>query len=225
MANPTTTVAQLTTLMLSWLDDPNAGYFDAATTLVWLNMAQREVQKQLIMAGENYYLADPVETLTVYGQAGYKLPTDFLKEHRIEIIMNGTGANETRQALSVITLNEQDMTPITLGDPMNYYIQKDFFVVSPTPQTANLTMRLYYSYRIADLVNTSSVPDIPEEFQEYIALLAAYNGFIKDDRAPENLMGKIGDYKERLKQMAEDRTQDSSRRIVVTEDWQSGGYF
>jgi hypothetical protein len=57
------TVAQhTTTLMLSWLDDPNAGYFSASDTLAWLNQAQREVQKQLILAGENWYVK-PVETL------------------------------------------------------------------------------------------------------------------------------------------------------------------
>jgi hypothetical protein len=225
LATATTTVAQHTTLMLSWLDDANAGYFDAATTLIWLNQAQREVQKQLILAGENWYVK-PVETLTVSGQADYLLPSDFLKEHRLEYIPTGYGTtSEVRSPLTCITLNQQDFIPVCLGDPANYYIKKDRFTVSPIPQTSNLYFRLYYSYKITDLTLTTDIPDIPEEFQEYVTLLAAYNGFIKDDRTPENLVLKITDYKERLKQMADDRTQDSSRRVVMTDSCDTWGYF
>lgn len=224
MALPTTTVGQLQTLMLSWLDDPNAGYFTAANTIQWINLAQREVQKQLIMAGENYYVQTST-TLTVVGQAQYVLPSDFLKEHRIEIIEEGTGSNEVRQALVEITINQQDFIPIALGQPENYYLQKNSIFISPTPSIPNQVMRLYYSYRAADIALTTDICDIPEEFQEYIALLAAYNGFIKDDRAPENLNGKIMEYKERLKQMAEDRMQDAGRGIVITDEYASTGWF
>ncbi len=224
MALPTTTVANLTTLILSWLDDASAGYFTPANTLQWINLAQREVQKQLVLAGENYYV-QTATTLTVAGQAQYVLPADFLKEHRVEIVESGTGASETRQALCAITINQQDFIPIALGQPTNYYIQKNSFFISPTPSISNQVMRLYYSYRAADVTLTTDICDIPEEFQEYIALLAAYNGFIKDDRAAENLNNKILEYKERLKQMAEDRLQDSSRGIVITDDVSAVGWF
>ena len=217
MANSATTVAQITTLILSWLDDEAAGYFSPADTLVWINFAIREVQKQLIMAGENYYVK-PIETLLVVGQADYVLPSDFLKEHRLEVIMSGLNTtSEIRQPLGVITLNESDLTSHESGCPLNYYLKKDRFTVLPTPDTA-YPMRMHYSYKIPDVTLTTDIPDVPEEFMEYIALLAAYNGFIKDDRAPENLNMKIMEYKERLKQMAEDRTQDSSRHIVMLDD-------
>lgn len=223
MANSSSTVANLTTLMLSWFDDESAGYFNPADTLQWLNFAQREVQKQLIMAGENYYVL-PVETLLVVNQADYVLPSDFLKEHRIEIVVSGTGINEVKQPLVMITLNEADLVSSNSGTPMNYYIKKDRFTVLPTPSTAYV-MRMYYSYKIPELTLTSNIPDIPEEFMEYVALLAAYNGFIKDDRAPENLTMKITEYKDRLKQYADDRTQDSSRHVVMTSTYDANGWF
>lgn len=223
MAVPSTTVAQLQTLMLSWLDDASAGYFDSATTITWINLAQREVQKQLVMAGENYYVQTATTTL-VPSQAEYVLPADFLKEHRVEIIISGTGSNENRQALVPITINEQDQVSIALGQSTNYYIQKNSIILSPTPDTA-LTMRLYYSYKISDIALTTDVCDIPEEFQEYVACLAAYNGFIKDDREAANLLTKIADYKERLKQMAEDRVQDISRQVVIVDDTLANGWF
>jgi hypothetical protein len=224
VANPSTSVAQLTTLILSWLDDESAGYFTASNTITWINFAQREVQKQLVMAGENYYVK-PIETLTVVGQADYVLPSDFLKEHRLEIVISGTGSNEIRQPLSAITINEQDLVSIAPGQPTNYYLKKDRITISPTPSVANQVMRMWYSYKILDVALTTDIPDIPEEYMEYVALLAAYNGFIKDDRPPENLVLKANEYKERLKQMAEDRLQDSSRHVVMTEDYGYGGWF
>lgn len=223
MANSQTTVAQLTTLMISWLDDSLQTYFTPQNTLTWINFAIREVQKQLIMAGQNYYVK-PVETVLVVGQQDYILPSDFLKENRLEIVLTGTGYNEERQALSMITLNEQDWANNGLGTPYQYYIKKDRFTVLPTPDTA-LVMRMYYSPKIADVTSTSDIPDIPEEYMEYVALLAAFNGFIKDDRMPDNLTAKIAEYQKHFASMKNERTQDAVRHVVMTQDYDCNGWF
>src|SRR4051812_22648575 len=136
------TRAEISTLMMSWLDDTQQAYFTPAQVNVWINLAQREVQKLLLLAGENYY-EKPVETLTVMNQADYVLPVDFIVEHRLEIVLSGTGVNENRLKLEAITTNEQDMISIAAGTPTNYYIKKDRVTLSPTPQQA-WTLRLYY---------------------------------------------------------------------------------
>lgn len=223
MANPTTTVAQHTALMLTWFDDKDAGYFTADNTLIWLNYAQREVQKQLILAGENYYVK-PVETILVVGQADYVLPSDFLKEHKLEIILSGTGQSEVRQPLAELTLGESDFQSHDAGTPVNFYVKKDRITLEPTPDTA-LVMRMHYSYKIPELALTTDIPDIPEEFAEYVTLLAAFNGFIKDDMAPENLTLKIQEYKDMLKRMADDRMQGASKHVVMLEDYFTMGWI
>lgn len=225
MAVSTTTVGQLQTLMLSWLDDPLNGYYTPDQTLVWLNFAQREVQKQLVMAGFNWYVKS-VETFTITGQNDYVFPNDFLTEHRIEIVTSNYGTvNEVRVPLTAVTLNQQDNSGIQgSGQPLQYYIKKDRITMQPAPQIQNQVIRLYYSYKVQDLTLTTDVPDIPEEFMEYVALVATYNGFIKDDMAPDNLNGKILEYKERLKQLAEERTQDASKQIVETEEFGWGSW-
>lgn len=223
MANSATTVAGLTSLMISWLDDDQQTYFTPANTLMWINYAIREVQKQLVMAGQNYYVK-PVESILVVGQQDYILPSDFLKENRIEIVLSGTGYNEVRQPLNCITLNEQDWSSNNLGTPCQYYIKKDRFTVMPTPDTA-LVIRMYYSPKIADVTLTTDIPDIPEEYMEYVALLAAFNGFIKDDRVPDNLSMKIKEYQEGFKSMKNERTQDGSRHIVMSQDYDCNGWF
>lgn len=217
------TRSEIRTLILSWLDDPNGGYFTSSVVNTWINLAQRQVQQLLLQAGENWY-QKPVDTLCVVGQADYVLPSDFMVEHRLEIVVSGTGVNENRQPLLPMSTNSQDQVPLANGIPTNYYIKKDRVTISPVPQQA-YTMRLYYSPRVADLTSDSDTPDIPEQFMEFVAILAAYDGFIKDDRAPENLVAKKLTYETLLKQMSEDRTQDMSRQVVQTSVFDAGGWF
>lgn len=212
---------EIRTLILSWLDDTQAGYFTPAQVNVWINLAQRQVQMMLLQAGNNWYMK-PVQTIMVTGQYDYVLPADFMVEHRLEVILSGTGPSEVRQPLGMITTNQQDMVSIANGTPQAYYIKKDRVTVSPPPQQG-YTMRLYYSPRVVDLTGDSDTPDVPEQYMEYLAILAAYDGFIKDDRSPEILLAKKTKYEELFKQMAVDRVQDSSRQIVQTQDYDSGG--
>jgi hypothetical protein len=217
------TMAELSTLVVSWLDDPSQGYFTTKNVNTWLNLAQRQVQMKLLQAGQNWYMK-PVTTTTVSGQSDYVLPSDFIIEHRLEAVLSGTGTNESRQALLPVTTNEQDLITISLGNPTNYSIKKDRVVLYPTPQSV-LTLRLYYSPRVADMSLDTDSPDVPEQFMEYVALLAAYDGFIKDDRTPENLVQKMVKYEELLKEMANNRTQDSPRRVVMVNDYDYSGSF
>lgn len=217
------TYAALSTLVLSWLDDEQQGYFNPTDVNTWLNLAQREVQKRLLQAGNNWYMK-PVETYTVIGQTDYIWPVDFLVEHRLEIVTAGSGVNETRKPLGAITTNQSDGFNLANGQPAAYYIKKDRFTILPAPQQAYL-MRLYYSPKVVDMVLTTDSPDVPEQYMEFVALLAAYDGFIKDDRAPTNILTKIQWYEELLKQSAVDRTQDAPRQVVQTMDYNNGNLF
>lgn len=216
------TVGEIKTLIVSWLDDPNQTYFTPAQLLVWINLAHRQVQMLLLQAGENYYMK-PVETYTVASQSDYVLPSDFMVDHRLEYVISGTGVNENRVPLTEITTNQQDMIAITSGQPTNYYIKKDRVTLSPTPDNIYL-LRLYYSPMVANLTSDSDVPDIPEQYMEYVAILGAYNGFIKDDRVPNNILAKMAQFEKLLKEMSEDRVQDHSRRIVELNSYEFGSF-
>jgi hypothetical protein len=214
-------LGQIRALVLSWLDDVNGTYFTSDQVNVWINNAQKQAQMQLLQAGENYYMR-PVETLTVSSQADYVLPSDFMVEHRLEVVLSGTGTNENRQALIPITTNQQDLITIRTGQPTNYYIKKDRVTLSPCPDN-QYTLRLYYSPMVVDMSSDSDVPDVPAQYHEYVAVLAAYNGFVKDDRVPNNLSAKMMQFETLLKQMAVDRTQDRSRQVVQVAEYDSWG--
>lgn len=206
------TRTQIKAIIREWVDDRGGMYFDDTALNYFIQLAEYEVQKQLIAAGEMYYEKCQQTTLVV-NQWDYILPNDFLKLHRLELVTSGSGVNEERRLLKRVTMNEQDKIGPKAGTPLVYVIKKTRMTLYPTPDAAK-TLRLYYSFRITPMANDSDTPDIPEEFQEYIALLAAYDCFIKDDRNPSNLEKKIKVYTDRMKSLAEDRDESESRQVI-----------
>lgn len=215
-------LSELKAAVATQLDDPNFGYFTESIITRYLNNAQREVQKYLMAAGQNWYNRCQ-QTPTVENACAYYLPSDFLKMQRVELVMSGTSPNEDIKALDWITLNQQDMIPQGPGVPCAFNIQKDTIKLWPVADSADYTLRITYSYRISDMVNNTDVPDVPEEFHEMIEILATRTGYLRDDRPVAELDAKIDEYKRAMKVDAADRTQTRARRIVTTKDY-DGGY-
>jgi len=216
-------LGQLTTLILNYLDDPNAGYFNAQFTTTVLNDAALKLQKMLLDAGQNYYFKC-VQTQTVYGQNQYALPDDFRKEFRIEVVLSGAVPNEVKSQLPYITVNTQDFVQASVGAPQAYTIIKNKIQLFPYPDQA-YTLRLFYAYQIPEMVNSYSVPDCPEYYHKYIAALAAKDGFVKDDRDDSKIIEMIKDLEEMIRQDAAERNQDESRDITMTDVPAVGMYY
>ena len=217
------TLAQIRTLALGYLDDSQSGYFDNAFMLSAINKAQREVQKLLIQQGDNWYLKAQ-QTPLIVNQQEYIMPADFRKSHRLEVITAGVAPNETKVQLAPISLNQQDMVPYGVGTPAVWAIKKDRIMIFPAPSVA-YTMRLWYSYRIADLVNDSDIPDVAYEYHEFIAILAAIDGFVKDDRPFTNLKLMADSYEKLMRQDSDERQQDAPRHVIETESDNMGSLF
>lgn len=218
------TLLQMRQLVWQWTDDPNGGYFDSTFVDGALNRGCRETQKKLIMAGDLYYVKmPPVETQTVANQASYVLPDDFLVLNRLVYVISGSGTNEEINSLGFITLNQQDLIGTsTTGTPVAFNIQKNRLTLYPIPNQVR-TLRMWYSYLIADMVADSDTPDVPEDYQEYACILAAMECFIKDDRPATNILTKKSYYEELFKQMAQQRQAQGPRMVVTTEN--EGNYM
>lgn len=210
------TLLELQTLCSYWLDDLAFGYFTQAQLLVWLNNAQREAQKQLLQAGENFYVTVS-QTSAVLNQNDYILPSDFLRNHRLEIVVSGTAPNEELIQLQQLTINQQNAIPNGTGLPYAYYIKKNRFTILPAPDQTYI-MRLYYSPRVIDMAISSDTPDVPPQYHEYIAVLATIEGFIKDGRDMNPMLEKKRFYLDLMKQDSENRNVDYPRQVVVTDD-------
>jgi hypothetical protein len=215
----TMTLTQMITYCSDLLDDPNNTYFTTTNLTLRLNLALRELQKRLISANEQWYMTC-VTAPTVISQSAYALPSDFMQVIRLDYITQGSGTTATTQKLLPITPNQVDMITDVSGDPQFYVLQKDQFVLYPTP-TSVKTLHLYYSYYVADMVSGSDTPDAPAQFHEYIAILAARDCYIKDGRPITPIEQKLQEYEKLLKEVAVQREASVARMVTKTNylDW------
>lgn len=212
-----TTFLDLRTLTLSWLDDPQGAYFTAAQVNVWLNNAQRELQKKLIAKGENYYVQRLQGTM-IANTDSYTLPTDFKKNHKLEIVLSGTAPTEVKQTLLPVTYMQLDQVAMDVGAPRAVCFKRNAMIVRPVPDQA-YTMYLHQSYQVVDMVNDADIPDVPHDYAEYIAVLATLDGFMKDQRqASEFVMLKQKAYEDTLTKDAQQRDVSAPRSIISLED-------
>lgn len=217
------TFLDLQNLTAYWLDDLSFGYFTPVQVQLWLNNAQKEVQKMLLQSRSNFYVTR-VQTTMVVNQQDYVLPMDFMTVHRAEVVLNGTPPNEDTSPLAPMTINQQDLVPNRTGTPQFYFLKKNRMTLFPAPDVA-LTLRLYYSYAVSDMVLPTDSPDIPAPYHELIAVLAAIDGLMKDGRDANPMLSKRGYYEKLLKEETQDRNEDAPRGIVQTGNDQSFGYF
>lgn len=218
-------LGQLRTLTLSWLDDLNGTYFTPAQVNVWLNNAQRELQKRLIDKGENYYVERLTGTMVV-GTDTYTLPTDFKKSHKLEVVVPGTsGVTEQRRILAPVTYVQIDAVGQTSGFPVAVCFKRNSMILRPIPDQA-YTMYLHQSYQVADMVSDSDVPDCPADYAEYLAIRAVLDGLMKDQRQPNDfIMAKKEEYEKMLTIDSQRRDVSAPRMVVSTEDQSFGALY
>lgn len=214
---------ELRKLVWYWLDDLEGGYFTATQVNTWLNNALIECQKQLLDCGEYWYLTC-AKTNLVQNEGCYALPSNFLKANRLEVRIQGSSApNEVWTSILGSTLNEGAKFNFGTGQPCRVTIGKDCLIFRPLPDQAYL-IRLYYSYKVAPMVSDLSVPDVPTQYHEYIALLAARDGYSKDNTEPSSqFREKFNDYREMMKKDQMQRNRAQPRRVRKVQD-DTGGF-
>lgn len=203
-----------------WLDDLQGTYFTDAQVDQWLNNAQYEVQKQLLTAGQYWYMTCATTTL-VANQDCYPVPNDFLKVHRMELLTQGViSSPPTAQnwvMLQDLTLQEAAFLNFGTSQPSAFTIGKTCFYLRAIPDQPYV-IRLFYAYRVTPMVSDLNVPDVPEQYHEYIAVLATMDGFIKDQRDPSPLLTKKAYYEDMMKKDSIQRDRSSPRRVRRTQD-------
>lgn len=214
----------LRNLVLYWLDDLEGGYFTPTQVNAWLNNAQLEVQKQLIQAGQYWYLKC-ASTQTIQNIDCYSLPADFLKCNRLELRVQGSASpNNVWATLEDMSLNEASNLNFGVAQPTAYTIGKDCLILRAIPDTT-YPMKLHYQYRVTPMTSDLNVPDVPEQYQEYIAVLAAWDGKLKDESDPSILRAKREYYVDMMKKDTIQRNRAQPRRVIRTMVDDGGGWF
>ena len=206
--------------MASWVDDVNFGYFTVPQVSVFLNNAQRECQKLLLQAGQNYY-THTVQTNLVSSQQAYVLPDDFFDLHRLSVVTSGTGPSATRSAVTFITTNQQDLVTNQSGVPAFYNILRNRLMLYPIPNVT-YPLEMIYSPSVTNMVLDTDEPNAPDVYHEFIAVLATIDCFLKDGRDMTAFLAKRAYYENMMKQASTERLVDGPRQIVETGQWNSG---
>lgn len=206
------TFLEMQTLVSTWLDDVDQTYFTATQIKLWLNNAQKEAQKLVEQAFEGHFIKC-VETTTVIAQREYELPSDFKRLHRLELVISGsTFITQSVQPLVKITPNQQDAIARS-GIPTVYYFKGTQLILLPVPDSAK-TLRMEYTYRLADLSLDADVSEVPKEYHELMPILATIDGLIRDGRDIAPMMAKKAEIEVAIKRDAEERNVDAPRAIV-----------
>ena len=202
------TFLELKNLAAFLLDDPNFEYYSSASLGVVINNAYKEVQKMIVAAGQDYYV-ECVETDTVVDQEIYTFPTKFLKINNLRLVTSGTGVNQKFQNLKEIVRSDiQNIAPT--GTPAFYYLDSDYLHLRPIPNVVK-TIIMDYTRLVSDMEDDADEPDCPEQYQELIAVLAALDGLIKDNRNAANLERKRQFYEALMKKDVQQRKVDQPR--------------
>lgn len=213
------TFGELQVMVSDWLDDPNNGYFTLDQIKRWLNNAQRECQKQLLQAAQNYYYITVYTQITadsngIY-QSQFELPADFLKMQKAEYVKSLGLSSESSITLLYTTPMQADQYPNNADTTVAYYFKKTRMVVTPIPQYPDY-IRISYAYAVADMVLDSEVPDCPINYHEYLAVLATIDGLCKDQRDPSTWLAKKEYYEKLMKADEIERNQDFPRSVRGT---------
>jgi hypothetical protein len=214
---------ELQSLISYWTDDINQTYFMPTQTQRFLNNALKETNKKLIQLNDSWYMKC-AQTVIPALQECIALPSDFLKVNHMDIILGGVPGNEQRYRLNHSTQTEADSVNYSAGQPCTFFLEKGALILRPVPDIS-YTLRMYYSYRIADMVNATDVPDVPYEYQEYLAVLATMDCYLKDQRDPTPFAAKKESYEKLMRESATDRLIDKPREIVVTMDDGGGALY
>lgn len=217
---------ELQKLFLQFVNDPSGTFFDPVEFVQpALNRALLELQKQLVMSGDLYYVRSPPSSaLSIQYQQDYVLPDDTFKLHRVTVDLDTATPQPAYNTLRPITLNQIDRYGNDVGIPQAYVITKNKISLYPIPQTGNQILRLWYSYQVPQMTADSSVPDCPEIYQEYIAVIAVIDAKIKDESLETNIKEKQMRYQELMKQAATDRQYQEPRQVVCYDEDQWTAY-
>jgi len=208
------TLSDLRTQVSVALDDLAAGYFTNTQIDIYLNNAQREVQKLLLNAGQSWYMKCSSSRL-IADIGCYFLPSNFLKMHRFDVITANFGlTSETRRTLVHLTPQEITSVPNGPGLPCGYFLKKNTFELKCIPDQAYY-IEMLYSYLVSDMTLTTDTPDVPDQYQELLVILACIDGFLRDQRDIAPFMAKKDFYIDMMKKDSQQRLQDQPRSVVM----------
>lgn len=217
---------QLRARVRFFIDEPVQQNFTDADINIALNIAQLQVQLEIVQANEDYFI-DPNPTVInlVPGVERYALEADVLSVKRVE-------DGQTGLDILPLDINEKvapgtGLPGLVSAVPGNWYLLGNTIGFTPPP-SMSATVRYWYTPVLPDLTEDSHLSQIPRPYHDMIAVRAALDSFIKDEADVTNLRGLYAEYADRLKRTIMNRQNMAPkhvRRTTKIDGWPAVGPF
>ncbi len=204
------TLTELQSLFAIYVNDPFGGYFTPTIATTFLNNALIQAQRRLLKMHAAFYSVC-TSTPLVIDQSQYALPSDFLALFDLWIDLDSE-TPPTTLPLKFIPLSQRHEFVPTSGTPTHFFMLKDSVNLVVQPDQV-LTLEMIYAPKVSPMVNGSDVPDLPAQFHEYLALMAAKTAMMVDDKESKLVNEALGVY-DALIVANEQRVQSQPRYII-----------
>lgn len=200
------TLAELRTLALQLVDDPNGTKFDSTRANAAVNLGKDWVLDELEDTDGLFSQSSQAYTFTANWTTGEQsLPSDFRNAVRLSTTTDN-------QKVEIIDVRQIEQSPYYLGWPFSAYIRGD--KIGVINGSGSDTLTLYYTQNIADLsVDGSSFTNIPTHFHKAIAIAAAYILLASEGKEVKGI-GDMYKYEiDRLKRKATERDRSGAKYV------------
>lgn len=215
---PGMTLANLRSTLRRHIDDRNSERFTDAELLEELNNAQRDVQLIVNQADEGFFSAcQSYSVVASTDSYEFSLPTNLMKVILAE--RETTGVPIPAEWVDfrrrhVDSWNSDALDQNAQETPRCYLRGNKVGVVAPS---VSYTLRVWYTYAIADLANDSDESEIPAEHRDLLTLQAAKRIVGSSDPSgaiPEWLADELKEQTDLLRLTIEKRHRQASREVA-----------
>lgn len=218
----TVTLAELTTGARQRADQLRSKFVSDSEATKYINDGYGELYDMLVLAYQDYFLADPYE-FTVASGDSEPLPSDFYKVTGVDISLNG----DWRLIFPFNFINRnakgssQRLLYSGLESKIRYRILGSNIKFIPGDVIANQTFRLWFVPRRTKLVLSTDAIDAQSElWSEFIEVTAAIDMVGKEESSTSELRAKKQELTLRIKTLAVNR--DAGHADQIT-DVRGGG--
>lgn len=204
----------------AYADMQGSGFIKDPELIIYINNGLRRYYDLINSTGQDYNLKSS-QFQGVYNQQNYTLPTDFLYDRGVDVLMGGTPTGlASDQWISIDRFTHMERNQYR-GYMMYPQFTKTFIKyniignqISFLPNVISGTwFQIWYNPVMPDLVATTDTVDGINGYDDYIARLAAADMKAKQEDDTSRLDALIMKYESDIKTYADNRNRDRGDRI------------
>ena len=215
----TQTLLSLRTQARQRADRENSTFVSDTEVNEFVNQSWATAYEIISESGEEYYLANPPQTITTAsGIAGYALPATHYKTRGVDVLFNGTTISARRFNFAERNLYGT-LGYYIFGEPLAYLVQGQQLVFLPIPGGTYTVTHWYYPAPARLVMDTDTLDGVAG-WEEFAVLDAALKILEKEGKSGQPngiaMKGKRDEELQRIRSMSSSRDEGAPPRVART---------